>query len=218
MKFGRLRATAIGGAATVLSLLLLVNPGRAVTVDFSSIADCPASCPVSIDATTFASQGIVFTVSNGGVGLIQGDEALGSFGPGEKIAASFITPQSLTNLSVQLAPTSQGTRLYTLTGYNAALIPVGSVSRQVTQDFGDPENTGFGYFSLVLDPITEPVSSFEVSSVFIRSSFGPCCQGAGYGVASVTWDTAVTPLPAALPLFVTGLGALGLFGWRRTRA
>jgi hypothetical protein len=27
----------------------------------------------------------------------------------------------------------------------------------------------------------------------------------------------VTPLPAALPLFATGLGALGLLGWRRTR-
>jgi hypothetical protein len=28
---------------------------------------------------------------------------------------------------------------------------------------------------------------------------------------------AVTPLPAALPLFATGLGALGLIGWRRKR-
>ena len=28
---------------------------------------------------------------------------------------------------------------------------------------------------------------------------------------------AETPLPAALPLFATGLGALGLFGWRRKR-
>jgi hypothetical protein len=26
-----------------------------------------------------------------------------------------------------------------------------------------------------------------------------------------------TPLPAALPLFTTGLGALGLLGWRRKR-
>jgi hypothetical protein len=26
-----------------------------------------------------------------------------------------------------------------------------------------------------------------------------------------------TPLPAALPLFATGLGAMGLFGWRRKR-
>jgi len=33
----------------------------------------------------------------------------------------------------------------------------------------------------------------------------------------VTVGTAVTPLPAALPLFATGLGALGLLGWRRKR-
>jgi len=26
-----------------------------------------------------------------------------------------------------------------------------------------------------------------------------------------------TPLPAALPLFATGIGALGLIGWRRKR-
>jgi hypothetical protein len=27
----------------------------------------------------------------------------------------------------------------------------------------------------------------------------------------------ITPLPAALPLFASGLGALGLLGWRRKR-
>jgi hypothetical protein len=30
-------------------------------------------------------------------------------------------------------------------------------------------------------------------------------------------NATVTPLPAAFPLFATGLGALGLFGWRRRR-
>jgi hypothetical protein len=29
--------------------------------------------------------------------------------------------------------------------------------------------------------------------------------------------TPATPLPAALPLFATGLGAIGLFGWRKKR-
>ena len=32
-----------------------------------------------------------------------------------------------------------------------------------------------------------------------------------------SFDPAPTPLPAALPLFVTGLGALGLLSWRRKR-
>jgi hypothetical protein len=36
-------------------------------------------------------------------------------------------------------------------------------------------------------------------------------------VADWTVTAAATPLPAALPLFATGLGALGLFGWRRKR-
>jgi hypothetical protein len=31
------------------------------------------------------------------------------------------------------------------------------------------------------------------------------------------FDGVATPVPAALPLFATGLGALGLLGWRRKR-
>jgi hypothetical protein len=31
------------------------------------------------------------------------------------------------------------------------------------------------------------------------------------------WIAEATPLPATLPLFATGLGALGLLGWRRKR-
>jgi hypothetical protein len=40
--------------------------------------------------------------------------------------------------------------------------------------------------------------------------------GAGSSV-TVTPVVSATPLPAALPLFATGLGALGLLGWRRKR-
>ena len=49
---------------------------------------------------------------------------------------------------------------------------------------------------------------------------------AGYDVGGYWGDfnnittsaaTSATPLPAALPLFASGLGALGLFGWRRKR-
>jgi hypothetical protein len=38
-----------------------------------------------------------------------------------------------------------------------------------------------------------------------------------YAFGTVPAAESATPLPAALPLFVTGLGALGLLGWRRKR-
>ena len=36
-------------------------------------------------------------------------------------------------------------------------------------------------------------------------------------ILDLTFPTTATPLPAALPLFASGLGALGLLGWRRKR-
>jgi hypothetical protein len=48
-------------------------------------------------------------------------------------------------------------------------------------------------------------------------------NGAWIEVTQFQWGVgrnpigAVTPLPAALPLFATGLGTLGLLGWRRKR-
>ena len=35
--------------------------------------------------------------------------------------------------------------------------------------------------------------------------------------SSLTVAGAATPLPAALPLFASGLGAMGFLGWRRKR-
>jgi len=54
---------------------------------------------------------------------------------------------------------------------------------------------------------------------------GPVCSGFSgdgamnttFGTWSVSGDVSATPLPAALPLFAGGLGAIGLLGWRRNR-
>jgi hypothetical protein len=39
----------------------------------------------------------------------------------------------------------------------------------------------------------------------------------GHNYSSVAVDPSATPIPAALPLFASGLGALGLLGWRRKK-
>jgi hypothetical protein len=44
-----------------------------------------------------------------------------------------------------------------------------------------------------------------------------CSVSAATGPVTGSADPATTPLPAALPLFASGLGALGLLGWRRKR-
>jgi hypothetical protein len=72
---------------------------------------------------------------------------------------------------------------------------------------------------------------FPVTSISCATTVSPC-DGLGMQPDQVftwTWGSApdqsftintavsVIPLPAALPLFGTGLGALGLMGWRRKR-
>jgi hypothetical protein len=64
------------------------------------------------------------------------------------------------------------------------------------------------------DLVTFAVSSGEIGSV-VLTDVGAAFE---YKLDPPAADPpSGTPLPAALPLFATGLGALGLLGWRRKR-
>jgi hypothetical protein len=58
------------------------------------------------------------------------------------------------------------------------------------------------------NPLVLSATSFIGSSSIIEDTFG-------LHITSGSLDP--TPLPAALPLFATGIGGLGLLGWRRKR-
>jgi hypothetical protein len=62
---------------------------------------------------------------------------------------------------------------------------------------------------------TMPVVTFDAHDVWINfQGLGTYNTG---DTVTATLDFTATPLPAALPLFAGGLGALGLLGWRKKR-
>ena len=84
--------------------------------------------------------------------------------------------------------------------------------------------------TLSLSPnVTTSNSTFsDTADLLIASLAAPFAMGEVFDITlgagatvSFTGTTELTPaaapLPAALPLFATGLGALGLLGWRRKR-
>ena len=73
------------------------------------------------------------------------------------------------------------------------LVPVGTLS---FPEVGPEGNNGLIYTPTSLQPGWSP--EFAITYDFVS-------------------DGSAVPLPAALPLFATGLGALGLLGWRRKR-
>jgi hypothetical protein len=103
---------------------------------------------------------------------------------------------------------------------------------------GGPEN-GYLFSNLITNTVTDsgPQSygvrnditnhiqwSFVTSltanllAVNINSASFTCGACGNYFVQGTSGEAvAETPLPAALPLFASGLGALGLLGWRRKR-
>ena len=74
---------------------------------------------------------------------------------------------------------------------------------------------GGGSVACVVIQDNIPISLYATINS-LNGGQGVCCDFNGV-TPTVTAAAASTPLPAALPLFATGLGALGLLGWRRKR-
>jgi len=76
--------------------------------------------------------------------------------------------------------------------------------------------SGLGSYDLTIAfPLTAGQVSQTPGSVFFTSLGNLSFDG----IETMSFEAILseTPVPAALPLFVTGLGGLGLLGWRKRR-
>jgi hypothetical protein len=122
-------------------------------------------------------------------------------------------------------PPTTATERVTLKGgppISSIFIPVGS-GGNIHLFLFDP-NTGKFDLSGILIPtgawfdFATPLTDFELSGLSSQNTnFGFEFSNAGVVDLDLTSNLAVTPLPPALPLFATGLGAVGLLGWIRNR-
>ena len=100
--------------------------------------------------------------------------------------------------------------------------PIGYRSNGGTDLMGLNTNIPIDSAGLLFDVnTTSPASGqfplFNLASGPGNSTFFGIVDGIHYYNVTGTAEITATPLPAALPLFAGGLGALGLLGWRRKR-
>lgn len=133
--------------------------------------------------------------------------ALNNFGA----PASFFSSSGLFNLS----------SLYATAAWNdgMTLLIQGLRGGNVIDSISPSIDTSAPTF-LLLNWLGIDTVTFQTSGGVENPNF--CCGGDVQGsrqfaLDNVSVELNPTPLPAALPLFATGLGALGLLGWRRKR-
>lgn len=159
---------------------------QAATIDFSDVGFGNV-----VDAGFYRSDGLLFPEEQCGsacadwrIGFVQGDEALVQPRPLGPIEGTFTRPVS--GLSFSVAPAFQGTATYFLKVYGASGRLLADTSVTVTEDYGDPENMGFGYFTIGVSELAEPAKSFVLDNVFVRSSF-PTNPVIPYAVSSISF-------------------------------
>jgi hypothetical protein len=96
---------------------------------------------------------------------------------------------------------------------------IGGICCAVTNN---PVTGGPGFFNDSFTPVLLSAGTqSNWDQIFVNPYSFVTSAGVPLDANGFTWaielQVAATPLPAALPLFATGLGALGLLGWRKKR-
>jgi hypothetical protein len=176
-----------------------------------SIVDARATI-FEIDGTTTP----MFILTNGGGFSVGSITMSGTFNLGAILASpSLTTHVDLTLALPRPPPTSDwGSGQITFAGIGFGstvgswpLIDIGGTTDHMSLTFaGDLVGYAGGPFTGTWSDLLETCIDNDCEETNIR-----------FSVSGTATAIGTTPIPAALPLFASGLGALGLFGWRRKR-
>jgi hypothetical protein len=182
--------TKLFGTCIALAMLLACSPSYALTIDFS------------------------FTNTVGNVtGTVSGEiEGLADSGFSSATDIVIESAPAALGLATPFDALDFGTGL-TLVQANSFLVSNGNITGALafTTNYGAPPLFPLNWQFCLAVSVAGYCGS--PSSAYLQN-------GNDMEVAtdtSPTFTPDATPLPATLPLFATGLGALGVFGWRRKR-
>ena len=235
MKIVRAWAATISGMLLSLGLLSIGSAAHA------------ASLTLNFDATyntaLSGNAGNTSNLTDYSAGLIGGQTIHGSFSYDPSAAPTFsaslsggrtISDYFPTSLSFSIPSLNFSTAVATITVLDSTQPADLDTFQLVTDVFSaiSPTHSVESRTGVFLDGPPTIFNSASLPANFNVADFGDAAlimvqtdseNGTFFGQRILRFDmTAVTassetPLPAALPLFATGLGALGLLGWRRKR-
>lgn len=190
----------------VILLLGFSQPSKAITSDYTSMGTSNNSAFI-IDGVTITGSNDVRILNFNGLGIVGGfsDTAI-DFQNAEFIDFSFSAPA--VNVSYSVSGAGQDA---------SSPLANGFVGERILEAFavggsslGSVFQNSVGLFDVSTLFGSVAIESFRLSADTNSADF--------FRVASLTFDTAAVsavPVPAALPLFGTGLAVMGFVGWRR---
>ena len=199
-------------ATGVASLVLSATTANAITYNINFAIGDAYSYDQDTGITTTGSNTTTVT------GHIVTDDTLGALSAANFVSWDFTITDSTSSHSLSsswIGANSSAPSVYGLNLFSASSTEITVVfptAQWLFQNFdGQISRTVYGSAN------TLGVDDLNVDNTGVNSySLIPASTTGGYIFGSVA-NPSATPLPAGLPLFTTGLGVLGLLGWRRKR-